>query len=96
VLPSTGSLIPTACKLKKNQRAGYGYIINSGRRIYIIQAGGGHRFEHPGWNVGFHSLLIGDLVSGQGLVWMANGENGRKLGWEVTRGLAQVFGWRWS
>jgi CubicO group peptidase (beta-lactamase class C family) len=68
----------------------------AGLGFFIIQVGGGHRFEHPGWNVGFHSLLIGDLVSGQGLVWMANGENGRKLGWEVTRGLAQVFGWRWS
>lgn len=63
---------------------------------FIIEAGGRLRFEHPGWNEGFHSLLIGDLVSGQGLVWMTNGENGKDLGWEVTRGLAQVFGWTWQ
>ena len=67
----------------------------AGLGFFIIQAGGRIRFEHPGWNEGFHSLLIGDLVSGQGLVWMTNGENGKKLGWEVTRGLAQVFEWKW-
>jgi hypothetical protein len=63
---------------------------------FIIQSGGRTRFEHPGWNEGFHSLLIGDLTTGQGVVWMANGENGKDLGWEVTRGLAQVFGWTWQ
>ncbi len=63
--------------------------------LYIIKAGGRIRFEHPGWNEGFHSLLIGDLSTGQGLVWMTNGENGKTLGWEVTRGLANVFGWSW-
>jgi CubicO group peptidase (beta-lactamase class C family) len=67
----------------------------AGLGFFIVQAGGRVRFEHPGWNEGFHSLLIGDLVSGQGLVWMTNGENGRRLGWELTRGLAQVFGWKW-
>ena len=67
----------------------------AGLGFFIIQAGSGIRFEHPGWNEGFHSLLIGDLVRGQGMVWMTNGENGRRLGWEVTRGLAQVFGWKW-
>lgn len=66
-----------------------------GLGFLIIKAGGRIRFEHPGWNVGFHSLLIGDLVTGQGLAWMTNGENGRDLGWEVTRGLAAVFGWSW-
>jgi CubicO group peptidase (beta-lactamase class C family) len=64
--------------------------------LYIIKAGGRIRFEHPGWNEGFHSLLIGDLITGQGLIWMTNGENGKTLGWEVTRGLAQVFGWSWQ
>jgi CubicO group peptidase (beta-lactamase class C family) len=67
----------------------------SGLGFLIIQSGGRIRFEHPGWNVGYHSLLIGDLSTGRGLVWMTNGENGKLLGWEVTRGLAEIFGWTW-
>ena len=67
-----------------------------GLGFLIIQSGGRTRFEHPGWNAGYHSLLIGDLVTGQGVTWMTNGENGKLLGWEVTRGLAGVFGWTWN
>lgn len=63
--------------------------------LYIIKSGGRIRFEHPGWNEGFHCLIIGDLTTGQGLVWMTNGENGKTLGWEVTRGVANIFGWSW-
>jgi hypothetical protein len=48
-----------------------------GLGFLIIQSGGRTRFEHPGWKEGFHSLLIGDLVTGQGLAWMTNGENGK-------------------
>lgn len=53
------------------------------------------RFGHPGWNEGFHSIMLGCLETGQGLIWMTNGENGRKLGWEISRGLAEVVGWTW-
>ncbi|MGE5124537.1 MAG: serine hydrolase domain-containing protein [Acidobacteriaceae bacterium] len=67
----------------------------AGLGFFIIQAGGRTRFEHPGWNEGFHSLVIGDLTSGQGLAWMTNGENGKNLGWEITRGVAKAFGWSW-
>ena len=67
----------------------------AGLGFLIIKSGGRTRFEHPGWNEGFHSLLIGDLLTGKGVAWMTNGENGNDLGWEVTRGLAKVFGWSW-
>jgi hypothetical protein len=33
--------------------------------------------------------------TGQGVVWMTNGENGRRLGWEVSRGLAEIVKWSW-
>jgi CubicO group peptidase (beta-lactamase class C family) len=59
----------------------------------IIQPQGRTIYGHPGWNEGFHSLMLGDLDSGQGLVWMSNGENGKVLGWEVMRGLAEIFDW---
>jgi CubicO group peptidase (beta-lactamase class C family) len=53
------------------------------------------RFGHPGWNEGFHSLMIGCTEIGQGIVWMTNGENGRRLGWEVSRGLAEAVKFSW-
>jgi len=59
----------------------------------IVELDGRTRFEHGGWNEGFHSFLAGDLDTGQGLVWMANGENGKLLGLEVMRALAEVLGW---
>jgi CubicO group peptidase (beta-lactamase class C family) len=59
----------------------------------IIKKDGWTRFEHPGWNEGFHSNFIGFLGKGQGVVWMTNGENGKLLGQEVMRSLAKAFGW---
>jgi CubicO group peptidase (beta-lactamase class C family) len=58
----------------------------------ILEKDGRIRFEHPGWNEGFHSLMAGYLDAGRGLVWMTNGENGKLLGHEVMRALDQVFG----
>ena len=52
-------------------------------------------FGHPGWNEGFHSIMLTCPETGQGVVWMTNGENGRHLGWEVSRGLAEVVKWTW-
>ncbi|MBN1579193.1 MAG: serine hydrolase [Anaerolineae bacterium] len=59
----------------------------------IVEAGGRPRFEHFGWNEGYHSFMGGHVDHGQGVVWMANGENGELLGQEVMRGLAQALGW---
>ncbi len=58
-----------------------------------VDMDGWRRFDHPGWNEGYHSYLAGFRDAGQGLVWMANGENGRFLGYEVMRALASVFEW---
>lgn len=59
----------------------------------IIETQGWTRFEHPGWNEGYHCFMGGYVGAGQGVVWMTNGENGKLLGQEVMRGLAAVFGW---
>jgi hypothetical protein len=66
-------------------------IVGLGFAIFEID--GWTRFDHPGWNEGYHSYLAGFLGKGQGLVWMTNGENGKLLGMEVMRGLAKVRGW---
>lgn len=59
----------------------------------IIEKESWRRFEHGGWNEGYHCLMSGYIGTGQGVVWMTNGENGKLLGQEVMRGLAKVFGW---
>jgi CubicO group peptidase (beta-lactamase class C family) len=66
-----------------------------GAGFNIVIGDGMTRFGHPGWNEGFHSIMIGCPETGQGVVWMANGENGRRLGWEVSRGLAEIVKWSW-
>jgi CubicO group peptidase (beta-lactamase class C family) len=66
-----------------------------GLAFNIVQKDGMTTFGHPGWNEGFHSILLGCLEAGQGLVWMTNGENGNRLGHEVSRGLAEIVWWSW-
>ena len=61
----------------------------------VIIQGGLTCFGHPGWNEGFHNMLLACPEIGQGIIWMTNGENGRNLGYEVDRGLAEVVGWSW-
>jgi CubicO group peptidase (beta-lactamase class C family) len=59
----------------------------------IIEEDGLTKFEHPGWNEGFHSLMVGCLETGCGLVWMTNGAKGKHLGREVMRALPKAFVW---
>ena len=61
----------------------------------VVIRDGMTRFGHPGWNEGFHNIMLGCPETGQGIVWMTNGENGRRLGWEVDRGLAEIVRWSW-
>jgi len=61
----------------------------------VIIKDGLTRFGHPGWNDGFHCIMLGCPEVGQGLIWMTNGENGRRLGWEISRSVADIIGWTW-
>jgi CubicO group peptidase (beta-lactamase class C family) len=58
----------------------------------LINIDGRVRFEHPGWNEGFHSLMVCTLDTGQGLVFMTNGENGKNLGRELMLAIPD-YGW---
>ncbi len=51
------------------------------------------RFEHGGGNEGYRCYAGGYVSTGQGVVWMTNGDNGDLLGQEVMRGLAAVYDW---
>jgi CubicO group peptidase (beta-lactamase class C family) len=61
----------------------------------VVIRDGMTRFGHPGWNEGFHSMALACPEAGQGIVWMTNGENGRRLGYELDHGLAEVVRWSW-
>jgi CubicO group peptidase (beta-lactamase class C family) len=64
-----------------------------GLGFFIVETKGRKRFQRPGWNEGYHCFLGGGIGTGQGVVWMTNGENGILLGLEVMRALSKVFGW---
>ena len=59
----------------------------------IIKVDGKMKFEHPGWNEGYHSLMVGCPETGQGVVLMTNGENGKHLEREVMRAVPLDYGW---
>jgi len=59
----------------------------------IIKEDGLTKFEHPGWNEGFHSFVVGCLDTKSGLVWMTNGAKGKHLGREAMRALPKAFVW---
>jgi CubicO group peptidase (beta-lactamase class C family) len=64
-----------------------------GLGFFLLETEDGLRFHRPGWNEGYHSFMGGHVVTGWGLVWMTNGENGVHLGLEVLRGLSELFNW---
>jgi hypothetical protein len=56
--------------------------------------GGAKRFGHGGDNAGFKADLEAYTTgSGQGVVIMANGENGSPLIQEILRSVAKTYGW---
>jgi CubicO group peptidase (beta-lactamase class C family) len=61
--------------------------------LVAVEVEGRKKFEHPGINEGYRAHLTGWPESGQGVVWMANGDAGDLVGQELTRGLAQALGW---
>ncbi|MCU0488806.1 MAG: hypothetical protein MUE67_07625 [Anaerolineales bacterium] len=83
---TTQMLIPQV-SIEENWGSGLGFD--------IVKADGMTRFGCPGWNEGFHSVMIGCLETRHGIIWMTNGETGRRLGLEVSHGLAEAVRWLW-
>jgi len=67
-----------------------------GLAFFMVIQDGKNSFGHPGWNVGFHSMVSGILETGKGFAWMANGENGQRIGFEVTQAVSKEIGWKWQ
>lgn len=70
-----------------------GFFVGLG--FFIVVQDGIISFGRNGWNEGYHSLVGGVVETGWGFAWIANGENGNRLGFEVTQSLSQVIDWRW-
>jgi hypothetical protein len=61
--------------------------------LVAVEVDGQIKFEHPGINEGYRAHLTGWPESGQGVVWMANGDASDLVGQEMVRGLAQALDW---
>lgn len=77
-------------------QANIGANWDCGVAFNIVHKEGMTRIGHPGWNLGFHNILLGCPEAGQALIWMTNAENGRQLGLEISHGLAEVVKWSWG
>jgi len=51
------------------------------------------RFRFGGSNVGYKSMMVGYVESGQGAVVMTNSENGGELVLEILRSISAEYGW---
>ena len=69
------------------RRLGLGVVVRE------AEGGKGRYFMHTGSNVGFRSMLIGFLETGQGAVLMFNAEVDRIVPMELLAAIAREFGW---
>jgi len=55
--------------------------------------GSGKHIDHAGWTRGYRSYLVAFPETGDGVVLMANGNNGNRLIQEMTRAIAKELEW---
>ncbi len=59
----------------------------------VTGEGAARIFHHGGSNASYKAYVEGNLVSGDGLIVMANGANGGRLGDEVRSAVSDTFNW---
>jgi CubicO group peptidase (beta-lactamase class C family) len=64
-----------------------------GLGLFVEGEGQAKRFSHTGVNEGFRAYVVGFPATGQGAVFMTNGENGMPLIQEVLRAVAAEYRW---
>lgn len=60
--------------------------------VFIIKKGTKTYFQHSGWNEGFVSEYFGSMTGGNGVVVMANSDNGAIVS-EIINSVATVYNW---
>ena len=71
---------------EERDRSVYGFIVD--------RSNGGLSVTHYGGNAGYRTGMTIDLVSGNGLVYLANSDNGGLLGNELLLSTSQVYDWQ--
>jgi len=66
---------------------------NMGLGFGVHGQGPGIHIDHAGWTRGYRSYLVAFPETGDGLVMMANGNNGHRLIQEMTRAIAKEYNW---
>ena len=61
--------------------------------VFIIKKGNEKYFNHDGWDEGFVGGYYGSMENGNGVVVMANTDNGSLL-YEIVNSLAAVYNWK--
>ncbi|PSL34523.1 serine hydrolase domain-containing protein [Chitinophaga ginsengisoli] len=61
--------------------------------VFIIKKGSEKYFNHDGWDEGFVASYYGSMENGNGVVVMANTDNGSLLS-EIVNSLAAVYKWK--
>ena len=61
--------------------------------VFIIKKGNEKYFNHDGWDEGFVASYYGSMENGNGVVVMANTDNGSLLS-EIVNSLASVYNWK--
>lgn len=64
----------------------YGFIVD--------RSGSGISITHYGGNAGYRTGMTIDLITGNGLVYLTNSDNGGNLGNELLLSASKVYGWQ--
>lgn len=61
--------------------------------FFLENRAGTTYFQHGGSNVGFKNVFYGCVETGNGLVYLSNGDGGQNLMSEVLGAITEVYGW---
>lgn len=62
--------------------------------FFLENRAGTTYFQHGGSNVGFKNVFYGCVETGNGLVYLSNGDGGQNLMSEVVGAITEVYGWK--
>jgi len=66
---------------------------NYGLGVVVMERDGHTLIGHSGMNRGFRSKMVAYIESGDGVIVMANSENGDRIISEIVRSVSREYGW---